>query len=138
MSRDTITKTVFFAAPREIVWAHLTQKDKLATWFHPAAQDLAPGEEYKLIYHDDTGEQCAITGTVLEMTPPSRLVYTFTVPPLEGRMTKVSWVLEDIGEGTKLTLSHEGVGEAALMMLMSLDAGWDKHLTSLRNIINTA
>ena len=32
---DSITKTVFLKAPRDTVWAFLTEKDKLARWFHP-------------------------------------------------------------------------------------------------------
>jgi len=49
MTTTTINKTVFFNASRETVWAYLTEKDKLAQWFHPAENDLLEGEEYKLI-----------------------------------------------------------------------------------------
>ena len=70
------------------------------------------------------------------MEPPSLLVYSFTIKPLGGAMTTVSWLLEEAHGGTRLTLKHEGIaeaaGESALGLLMALDAGWDKHLGSLR------
>ena len=69
------------------------------------------------------------------MEPPSVLVYTFTIKPLNGVMTTVTWTLEEIYGGTKLTLEHEGLdaaGSAALGLLAALDAGWDRHLGGLR------
>lgn len=138
MTDAIINKSVFFAAPRETVWAFLTEKDKLAQWFHPAESDLRENQDYALIHKEDDGsitKQC--WGTVLEMDKPSRLVYTFTIKPLGGAMTTVTWTLEEAHGGTKLSLEHEGIGaaagEAAMGLLMALDAGWDKHIASLRS-----
>lgn len=137
MSDSTITKTVFLAASRETVWSFLTDKDKLAEWFHPAEADLADGRDYALVSKDEDGStnrQC--WGTVIEMDPPGSLVYSFTVEPLAGALTTVSWTLEDAYGGTRLTLKHEGIGDAAgesaLALLMALDAGWDEHIGKLR------
>jgi uncharacterized protein YndB with AHSA1/START domain len=139
MTDAIITKSIFFMASRETVWAFLTEKEKLALWFHPAEADLVKGEDYALISEADDGSvtrQC--WGRVLEMEKPSRLVYTFTVKPLGGEMTTVTWILEEAYGGTKLSLRHEGIGkaagDAAMGLLMALDAGWDKHLASLRSI----
>jgi len=140
MTDAIITKSVFFAASRETVWAFLTEKDKLALWFHPAESDLAENQDYALIHKEDDGsttKQC--WGTVLEMDKPFRLVYTFTIKPLAGAMTTVTWTLEEAHGGTKLSLEHEGIGaaagEAAMGLLMALDDGWDKHLASFRSAI---
>jgi uncharacterized protein YndB with AHSA1/START domain len=133
-----ITKTAFFSASRETVWSYLTERDKLAQWFHPADADLVEGEDYALMGKGEGGtdvRQC--WGTVLRMDRPSTLIYSFTVKPLGGKMTTVTWALEDAHGGTKLTLKHEGVGEAAgeaaLGLLMALDKGWDQHLAGLRS-----
>jgi len=142
MSNTTITKSCFFAASRETVWSFLTEKDKLGQWFHPATSDLAVGEDYALVKknNEDGDEEKICWGKVLEMDKPSTLVYTFTVGPLESAMTTVTWTLEEIPDGTRLTLIHEGIsraaGEAAIGLLMSLDHGWDKHLDTLRGAIN--
>ncbi len=136
MTEPTINKSVIFAASRETVWAFLTEKEKLGLWFHPAEADLVDGEDYALIEKQEDGSQAKVCwGKVLEMDPPSRLVYTFTIKPLGGHMTTVIWTLEEALGGTKLSLQHEGVaaaGEAAMGLLMALDNGWDKHLASLR------
>jgi len=138
MTDAIITKSIFFNASRETIWAFLTQKEKLALWFYPAESDLTDGESYALI---STGNDGSVTkqcwGKVVEMDKPSRLVYTFTIKPLGGEMTTVIWTLEEVHGGTKLSLVHEGIGkaagDAAMGLLMALDAGWDKHLASLRS-----
>jgi len=136
-SNTTINKTCFFATSRETVWAFLTEKDKLAQWFHPATADLAEGEDYSLVDKDSNEKIC--WGNVLEMNKPSKLIYTFTVGPLNSAMTTVTWTLEEIQDGTRLTLKHEGIskaaGEAAIGLLMGLDNGWDKHFSTLREVI---
>lgn len=137
---DTITKTIFFAATRDTVWSFLTDKDKLAQWFHRAESNLEAGREYALLgTAADGSEVRQCWGTVLEMERPTTLVYSFTVKPLGGAMTTVTWTLEEAQGGTRLTLKHEGIaaaaGEAALGLLQALDAGWDEHLGRLREAV---
>ncbi len=136
MTDGTITKTVFFRASRETVWAFLTEKDKLALWFHPAAADLAAGEDYALL-GSDGGKMC--WGTVAAMEPPARLVTTFTAGPFNGVMTTVTWTLEEVLGGTRLTLVHDGLeaaGDGALELAAALDAGWDEHFGKLRTAVS--
>lgn len=140
MADSTLVKTIFVAAPRETVWAFLTDKNKLGEWFHPAESNLVLGEEYALVGKTDadtTAKQC--WGTVEHMEPPVSLRYSFTVKPFAGAMTTVSWLLEDVHGGTKLTLRHEGISEAAgdarVALLLALDKGWDEHLNSLRVVL---
>jgi len=139
MANDTITKSIFLAAPRETVWTFLTRKDKLGLWFHPAEADLAKGQDYNLIRKEEDGSSTKMCwGSVLEMSAPDYLSYSFTIKPLQGQMTTVSWTLEEVHGGTKLSLTHEGIGSAAgaaaMGLLTALDAGWDKHLAQLREV----
>ena len=135
----TITKSAFFKVPRETVWAFLTQHDKLAQWFFAADADLAAGKDFVMSQPGETGEEAKrCWGTVLEMERPSKLVYTFTIKPMNGVMSTVSWTLEEALGGTKLSLEHTGLektGEAALGLLAALDAGWDRHIGKLRETI---
>jgi len=136
MTNDTITKTVFFTAKREVVWSYLIDKDKLGTWFHPARADLEVGADYVLGEAAvDGSAQGVIWGTVLEFEPCAKLKYTFIIPPLKGCATIVTWTLEEFEGGTRLTMCQEGVGaldEGALELLTHLDFGWDGHLDRLR------
>ena len=138
MTDETITKTAFFAVGSGTVWEFLTDKDKLAKWFHPARADLQDGQDYELYLADADDGNALIWGTVLHWEPPSKLVYTFNIPPFNGTSTTVSWYLVESHGGTMLTLTHEGVGklgDGALSLLMALDDGWDEHIGRLRNTL---
>ena len=138
MSTTTINKSIFVAADINTVWLYLTDKTLLAKWFHPAAEDLVEGKPYALLGDADDSSSKVCWGDVLTAKQPTLLVYTFTVKPLGGAMTTVTWTLEEAAGGTRLTLKHEGIeeasGEAALGLLMALDKGWDEHFSKMRSL----
>lgn len=139
MSDSTIVKTIFLKADAETVWEFLTDKDKLGEWFHPADSDLAAGSDYVLTGQADDGSDVRkCWGSVVESNRAKKLVYTFTIEPLGGAMTTVTWLLQEMHGGTRLTLHHEGIGaaagDAALPLLMALEAGWDAHFGRLRDV----
>lgn len=137
MTGPDLHKSIILRASRETVWSFLTDRDKLATWFHPAREDLSGKAPYSLTKQNETGErESLIWGEVLEWDPPARLVMTFEIGAFEGANTTLTWELEEIAGGTRLTLTHTGIVAAAggqpLGLLMALDAGWDEHLHALR------
>ena len=139
-STSTLIKTIIFDAPPDLVWAFLTEKDKLGEWYHPAAADLAAGQSYRLMGRSEDGTpKPQIWGEVLEWDPPRRLVTTFCIEPFGDRTTTVIWELTDVEGGTRLKLTHEGIAEAAgpaaLPLLSALDVGWDAHLGDLRRAV---
>jgi len=140
MENDTLTKTIILKANREQVWSFLTDKDKLGQWFYRAREDLSDGADFELIgLQDDGSERKNCWGSVQHWQPPSKLVWAFTIKPLDGALTKVTWTLEEVHEGTRLTMVHEGIsaaaGEAGFSMLCGLDAGWDRYFGKLREAI---
>lgn len=131
--RADLVKTIFIQAAPETVWAYLTQKAHLGKWYQPAHGDLSAGTDYTL---GKDGER-VVWGRVLDWQPPRRLVTSFNVGPLEGRETTVSWQLEPTAGGTLLTMAHSGIVPdmaAECAILGHLDAGWDAHLGSLRDV----
>ncbi|MFK7992915.1 MAG: SRPBCC domain-containing protein [Granulosicoccus sp.] len=138
MSTTIINKTIFIDAPKETVWDYLTDKNKLGEWFHPATENLEEGKPYTLLgdANDTSTRMC--WGDVLKAIKPLQLSYTFKIKPLGDAVTTVHWTLEDAAGGTRVTLLHEGIGEAAgdaaLGLLMALDKGWDEHFGKLRGI----
>ncbi len=140
MTTTTISKTIFVNAARETVWSFLTDKDKLGEWYHPAEADLAENADYVLFARNDDGtKKRQVWGRVVEMDQPSRLVTTFIIEPFNGAETIVTWALENAAGGTRLSLTHEGIAEAAdksaIQFLTALDAGWDNHLGRLRESV---
>jgi uncharacterized protein YndB with AHSA1/START domain len=139
----TIQKTVFFSASKEVVWAFLTEKDKMATWYHGPEADLASGQPYALHRIADDGARVKLVwGEVISMDQPNKLVTTFEIGPFEGRNTTVTWTLDDAAGGTRLTMSHAGIAEAAAAaapeMLLALDKGWDDHIAKLRTATSSS
>ena len=102
MSTTTINKSIFLNAPRETVWAYLTEKDKLGVWFHPADADLAEGKPYALLKDPTDSGSKVCWGEVLSAQKPSFLSYTFTIKPMGGAMTTVNWTLEEAAGGTRV------------------------------------
>lgn len=138
MSNSTLNKSIFLPASRETVWSFLTEKEKLKQWFLAAETDLEDKQDYALIKTGEDGKVNRICwGSVLEMDRPRHLKYSFTVNDLAGALTIVTWTLETVDGGTKLSLTHEGVseaaGEAAMRLILALDKGWDEHLGRLRD-----
>lgn len=137
MNTNVITKTVFFNAAPTIVWAFLTEKEKLREWYHHCDKNWAEGEHYELYSLNKAGEKKVLVwGNILEAKSPASLVYSFHCGALGDITTTVRCTLEESSGGTRLTLSHEGIDLAVeantLSMLTALDKGWDDHLARLR------
>lgn len=138
MTEASFIKTVYLDAPPERVWEFLTDREKLGAWFFTATADLAEAADYTLMGKTEAGEPVRrCWGKVKRMDKPKEMVWDFTIDPLNGVMTTVSWTLEPIGAGTRLTLRHDGIpadGEA-FKLVLGLDSGWDRHFGALREAI---
>ncbi|MBV2360409.1 SRPBCC domain-containing protein [Thalassococcus sp. CAU 1522] len=130
----TITKTVHLPAARHVVWDHLTRADLLGKWFHPAEADLAVGRDFVLRSARDGDRMC--WGRVVSADPVAHLRWTFTVGPLNGRMTRVDWHLAELPGGTRLTLEHSGLPDDAdaFGLILALDKGWHGFVGDLQGI----
>lgn len=135
-SKDyVIEKTIFINASCEKVWSYLTDKKKLGTWFHAAAENLSAGNKYSLLSTDRPGEHL-LGGKVLEFNPPHRLVTTFTHQWMNHVETIVTWDLFPVEGGTRLQLTHSGFEktETPFKLAQDHDEGWDEHLAKLRTL----
>lgn len=135
MTEAVMIKTIYLKATPEKVWSFLTQKEKLARWFHETDRDLTEPSSFQYFGHDsDAEDRKLMWGDILEITPPSKLVHTFTHQWLDGVITTVTWELAAVDGGTQLTMTHAGIN--TLAELSGHDKGWDEHLTRLRSIVN--
>jgi len=131
-----IVKTVFLKAPPKHVWKFLTTAPGLSKWFHDAPHDLKQGGEYRLNTNTMGKEdQKLCWGEVLEMKLHEKLVHTFTHEWLKGVVTTCTWTLVPVGDGTMLTLVHEGFDPEKFGEIASHDVGWDEHFIRLRRVV---
>lgn len=133
MTIDTtrIEQRIKIEARPETVFSFLTDPAKLAMWQgQHVAVDATPGGMYRIVIRDGL----VMRGEFVEITPPTRLVFTFGWEgddnPIGAGSTTVSYDLEPDGDGTMLTLTHTGLPdeEAARMHAM----GWDHYMARLK------
>jgi uncharacterized protein YndB with AHSA1/START domain len=133
MKNSEIIKTVFLPVDMKTAWGYLTEPDKLAKWFHAPKTPLAAGEDYVLYGTDSGNKMC--WGHVSVANPHSELAYSFSITPAPDLETQVHWALDELDGGTRITMTHTGVGAAGMGLLSGLDVGWDKHFASLRGTV---
>jgi uncharacterized protein YndB with AHSA1/START domain len=94
----SVTVDQFVAAPREQVWAALTDPDLLARWWVPG--DIAPVVGHRFVLQ--MGAWGEIPCEMVEVREPELLVYTFNTS------WRLTWQLVAEGAGTRLLLEHSG------------------------------
>lgn len=117
------------AHDQSLVWAMLTEPDRMVEWLAPGEIELRKGGRAKL---DFTDSGIVIDSTLSEFDPPSLLEYSWSSP---GELTRpVRWETVPDSGGTRLTLTlqlpeDEDVArscagsEAHLMMLLAAIEG---------------
>lgn len=114
-----------FAAPRERVYEAWAHREKLEQWMCrdvPSHRvnylkfDLKPGGIYEMQVNDNaTGAEYLGYGVYREVTPPSRLVFTWAWKKMDANgalveldsETEVTVQFRDLGGSTEVTLTHE-------------------------------
>jgi len=125
-----IRREVFYPHPRELVWRALTEPELLADWL--MANDIVAevGRSFTFRMPARVGFDGIIHCTVLEATPPSRLVYTWTAGNSRGGAQTVRWNLHAEGNGTRLVLEHTGFeGLFGVLLRAMMGYGWSRKLT---------
>ncbi len=106
-----------FQAPREAVFRAFTVAEALKSWWGPkgftcpvAKLDARPGGRYHIEMLSPDGNTFVLEGAYRAVTPPSKLVYTWTWKQggMAGHETLVTLDFRDLGaDGTELSLTHE-------------------------------
>lgn len=115
MSRE-IRDEIEIAAPRERVFACLTEPGELLAWWtsydYPATHweiDPRPGGTWRSRWRGPAGEEFALGGEIVEIRPPAVLEYTWRderYPNLP--LTRVRYELDELPGGCRVRLRHSG------------------------------
>ena len=138
-SRQELTLTRVFSAPRELVWRCWTEPEHLARFFGPRGThvpldsitlELRPGGAFHLTMVSDTdGTAYPSTMTVAEVVPPERLVYGWPAQRGLGAGT-VTITLTDLGDGRTELVNHFA-GDAPPQILTGMRHGTASALDQL-------
>ena len=121
----------------ERVWHALTAADLTAEyWGHSNVSDWQVGSRWE--HRRVDGSNIAdVVGTVIESTPPTRLVMTFDEPsaqPGEGSST-VTFLIEPYQDIVRITVTHEHLADQNALQAAS--AGWPAVMANLKSLLET-
>jgi uncharacterized protein YndB with AHSA1/START domain len=134
------------SAPRRLVFAAWTEPRHLQRWLTgpegwtmPVCEiDLRPGGRWRYVYRKASGKEMTLTGSVLEVAPPERLVTTESWGPewpetvntlvlteSEGRTTialTITYVSKEARDAALATGAMDGMNRAFELLDELLDA----------------
>lgn len=122
------------AAPDD-AWAALTEPERIAEWFTDASPLGAVGEAYRL----DFGDGSVVEGVVTLLEPGRRFGHTWAwTDPDPTPATEVTWSIDAIATGSRITLTHAGWAEAGVDEAIRNDheAYWSGYLDDLEAILS--
>jgi uncharacterized protein YndB with AHSA1/START domain len=111
-----VLASVEIGAPPERVFTALTSSEDVMRWwgsddFHRTTSweaDLRPGGKWRSAGKMVDGRAFQVHGEYIEVEPPRKLVFTWRPDWDAPYETRVTYTLEPLETGTRLTLRHEG------------------------------
>lgn len=137
IAKRELTMTRTFDAPRALVFKAWTQPEHIVRWWGcPQTQkidftnDLRVGGELRAEMSLEDGTLHVVIGTYLEIDEPERLSFTWDWESGGlGTETVVTIVLEEVGDQTRMTMTHRLFDTTELRDLHN--EGWTESLGRL-------
>ena len=145
-----IDRAIDIRVPPERVWRALTSADELSAWFQVQIEgDLAAGNEVWMtsVHPEHVGQRFAVR--IVELTPHRRVVWRWhpgTIDPAidyaREPQTTVTFTLEPVAGGTRLSVSETGFDAIALARRAKAyednSQGWSEVLIWLQRYVEEA
>lgn len=130
----TVRVTRIIRATPEAVFAAWLDPDSIRRWMYPgdikdveAELDARVGGRFRIVMHGEENDH-VMTGEYVEITPPSRLAFTWESNVTTGE-SLVTLELHPRGEQTELVLTHERLPDATFAA--NYEKGWTAILDKL-------
>ena len=139
LAEGHILASVEIAAPPERVFQALVSTEVLDWWVRPGvfdtrewAGDVRAGGHWNASGIGN-GRPYTLEGEFLEIDPPRKLVHTWYAVGAPGAPTTVSYLLEQLDGGTRITLHHSGFTsrEVCLNTCLGWETSFERLATSL-------
>jgi uncharacterized protein YndB with AHSA1/START domain len=145
-----------FDAPIDLIWQMWTQPEHFKNWYGPqgfsvpvADMDLrVGGRRLVCMASPDGSMKMWTTGEYTEIVPNKRLVYTESPSDENGNLvspsamgmpegypetTEITVLLEDLGERTRMVLTHAGIPADS-----GAGGGWEQAFDKLTNYVESS
>jgi uncharacterized protein YndB with AHSA1/START domain/uncharacterized protein YciI len=139
VTSGTILAAVEIAAPPERVFRALISPEEILRWW--GSEDLYKLTQWTADFRTGgpwraeglaDGSRFVIEGKFIEIDPPRKLAQTWTPDFDQGHVTRLTYVLEPIENGTRVTLRHDGFDNRA-ESCRNHALGWERVLDWLEN-----
>lgn len=128
--------TILIRVPVQKVWDEITKTGSVQRPLYNTVLDIELKPGGRLRYSSPDRKRVFIAGEVLEVDPPRRLRHTYLFAMKPEPATVVTWELEEVPEGTRVTLTHGG-WTTAHTKPEKHKAGWDEILGLLKSELET-
>jgi uncharacterized protein YndB with AHSA1/START domain len=139
LTEGRILASVEIAAPPERVFRALASKEIVDWWVRPGVfdtkewtGDVCVGGRWRASGHAH-GQPYVLEGEFLEVDPPRKLVHTWQRVGAPGQPTIVTYLLEALEGGTRITLRHEGF--VARAQCTGACIGWETSFEQLAAVV---
>ena len=133
---DDVVYSIDIAVPREAAWHELTKTGEVQyPMFNAVLEtDWEPGS--KMLYYKPDRTMVFVVGEVVEVEEPTRFVHTYRFTDLDDAATLVTWDLEEIETGVRVTVTHSRFdGETPTKKRVT--GGWKMILSTLKHLLET-
>lgn len=139
MADSEFVHVIYIAAPQQRVWDALIQPEFTRQyWEHVNVSEWKAGATWEHREANDSNK-LKLTGTVVEFTPPSRLVLTWGDAPGAANPSppsRVTLELDTIDTMVRVRVTHDQLVPGS-NMLKGISNGWPRVLSSLKTLLET-
>lgn len=131
--------SIFIRADIRTVWNALTDRELTRRyWGHDNVSDWSAGAPWEHVRSDGSGT-VDVRGRIIEMSPPERMVWSWSFDPDAAqpeKCSRVTFELTELGPDTRLTAIHSEL-EPGSEMDIGVREGWPAVLSNLKTVLET-
>lgn len=100
--------SIVINVPVETVWDEITRTGSVQRPLYNTVLDIDLRPGGRLRYSSPDRKRVFVAGEVLEVDPPRKLRHTYIFTMKPEPVTEVTWLLEPVSEGCRVTVRHAG------------------------------
>lgn len=137
MDKPSFVYTSYIRSTPKKVWAAITEPKFTRQYWAGASNvsDWKKGSKWEHVFAEEK-DPVAITGQVLESSPPKRLVLSWIDPDNTKDKSRVTIEIQPDGEMVCLVVTHDSF-KADTDMVRKVSYGWPRVLCSLKSFLET-